>query len=286
MNSAERRLATWDRVTLARHPRRPRTLDIIGQICDEFVELHGDRMLRDDQALVGGLARFRDMTIMVIGHQKGRDTRENLARNFGMVRPEGYRKALRLMRHAAKFQLPVVTFVDTPGADPGPKSEEHGQAFAIADCIFALTDLPTPIVSVVTGEGGSGGALGIGVADRILMMENAIYSVASPEASASILWKDAGKAAEAAEAMKISAQDLRELGIADEVIGEDPPANEDPVTAITAIGDAVQRNLQELIEIVERDGTRQLITNRRAKLRDIGEWQSAAPVEPEFAVQS
>ncbi|MFW6075700.1 MAG: acetyl-CoA carboxylase carboxyltransferase subunit alpha [Chloroflexota bacterium] len=284
--ASEQHLQTWDRVMLARHPQRPRTLDVIGQICDEFIEFHGDRMFRDDAALIGGLARFNDSTVMVIGQQKGRDTRENLARNFGMVRPEGYRKALRLMRHAAKFQLPILTFVDTPGADPGPKSEEHGQAFAIADCIYALTDLPTPVISVVIGEGGSGGALAIGVADRILMLENAIYSVASPEASASILWKDAGKAAEAAEAMKISALDLQELGIADDVIPEEPPAHEDPVKAITTIGERIEHHLQELRDGVERDGVRRLIDQRRAKLRAIGEWQATSAVEPEVAVHS
>lgn len=279
MSAGRRPMDTWDRVTLARHPERPRTLDFVSALCDEFVEFHGDRQYREDRALVGGLANFRGRTVMVIGHQKGRNTRENLDRNFGMVRPEGFRKALRLMRHAAKFQLPVLTFVDTPGADPGPKSEEHGQAFAIAECIAELTSLPAPIISLVIGEGGSGGALAIGVADRIVMLENAIYSVASPEASASILWKDAGQAPTAATAMRISSHDLRDLGIVDEVLPEPTAANDEAGEVMNAAGDAIERRLDELFELVARDDIRTLIDQRRSRYRDIGVWYEASKPE-------
>ena len=187
-------LTAWDRVKLARHAERPHALDYVRELATDWVELHGDRSFGDDQALVGGLARIGAHRVMVLGHQKGNDTRENLARNFGMARPEGYRKAERLMRHAEKFGFPLVTFIDTPGAEPGIGSEERGQATAIAESLLAMADLATPSVAVVIGEGGSGGALAIGVADRILMLENAIYAVASPEACAAILWKDAGRA--------------------------------------------------------------------------------------------
>ncbi|HEX2282966.1 MAG TPA: carboxyl transferase domain-containing protein, partial [Thermomicrobiales bacterium] len=191
-------MTPWDRVTIARHPQRPRMLDFVTALCDEFIELHGDRQLSDDRALVGGLGSFRGRSVMILGNQKGSNTRENLERNFGMARPEGYRKALRLMCHAEKFHLPLLTFIDIPGADPGPTSEEHGQAMAIAESIQALADLRVPSVAIVIGEGGSGGALALGLADRVLMLENAIYTVASPEASASILWKDATQAPAAA----------------------------------------------------------------------------------------
>lgn len=265
----------WDRVLLARHPARPHTLAFVRALCDEFVELHGDRLSSDDIAIVGGVGSFRGRSIMFIGHQKGETTRENLERNFGMPRPEGYRKALRLMRQAEKFGLPLVTFIDTPGADPGLASEESGQAFAIAENIAALTALTTPSVAVVIGEGGSGGALAIGVADRVLMLENAIYSVASPEAAAAILWKDAGRAPDAAAAMRVSAPELHGFGLIDEVIAEDPPAHEDALKTIHATGDVIERHLHELDEVIRRGSTgeRALLDARHAKYRAMGHWE-------------
>src|SRR5215217_6274414 len=195
-------LTPWDKVQLARHPRRPHTLDYIRSLCEDFVELHGDRRFGDDAAMVGGVARFNGSTVMVIGHQKGRDARDNVKHNWGMPRPEGYRKALRLFRHAEKFGFPVLTFIDTPGADPGVQSEERGQGNAIAENILAMAGLKVPIVGVVIGE-GSGGALAIGVSDRLIMREHSVYSVASPEGTAAILWRDSSKEPEAARAMKI-----------------------------------------------------------------------------------
>src|SRR5437868_2416573 len=212
----------WDRVQLARHPQRPYTLDYVQLAFTEFVELHGDRLFGDDAAIVGGLAALQGRTVMLIGHQKGRDTKENVLRRFGMARPEGYRKALRLMRHAEKFGVPIVTLIDIPGADPSLAAEERGQAFAIAENLQAMSQLRVPIVSAIVGEGGSGGALAVGLADRLLMLENAIYSVASPEAAASILWKDGARRAEAAEAMKITAPDLLRFEIIDAIVPEPP----------------------------------------------------------------
>ncbi|MDZ7749544.1 MAG: acetyl-CoA carboxylase carboxyltransferase subunit alpha [Halofilum sp. (in: g-proteobacteria)] len=205
---------------LARHPQRPYTLDYIERVFDEFTELHGDRAFGDDPAIVGGMARLEGRPVMVIGHQKGRDTKDKIRRNFGMPRPEGYRKALRLMKMAEKFHLPVLTFIDTPGAYPGVGAEERGQSEAIARNLFAMSELKTPIVSTVVGEGGSGGALGIGVGDRLMMMEYSTYSVISPEGCASILWKSAERAAEAAEAMGITSGRLKELGLVDEIVPE------------------------------------------------------------------
>lgn len=269
--------SAWDRVLLARNPGRPHTTSFITGLCEEFVELHGDRVAGDDPALIGGLAQFRGRTIMALGHQKGETTRENLERNFGMPRPEGYRKALRLMRQAEKFGFPVISFIDTPGADPGLLSEEHGQAFAIAANILAMADLATPIVAVVIGEGGSGGALALGVADRVLMLENAIYSVASPEASASILWKDASRAPEAAAAMKVDADSLLGFGLIDDIVREPVAAHDDPLATIRATGDALDRHLSELEEIVRRgvSGERALLDARYAKHRVMGRWQEA-----------
>ncbi len=237
--------------------------------------MHGDRQSRDDLAIVGGLMDFQGRTVMVLGHQKGRSTRENLDRNFGMVRPEGYRKALRLMEHAARFEMPLITFIDTPGADPGPTSEEHGQAFVIAECLYKLASLPVPIISIVIGEGGSGGALAIGVGDRILMLENAIYSVASPEASATILWRDATQAPAAAEAMRITAPDLLELGIVDEVLPENPAAHEDAAPAARCIAEALARHLRE-VETIWSSGTEVLIEARAKRYRQIGSWQEVS----------
>jgi acetyl-CoA carboxylase carboxyl transferase subunit alpha len=213
-------LTRWQKVQLARHPDRPYTLDYIGLMTTDFVELHGDRNFRDDKAIVGGFARLEDEPVMIIGHQKGRDTKSNLFRNFGMPNPEGYRKALRLMKLAAKFKRPVITMLDTPGAYPGLEAEERGQAEAIARNLFEMSHLPVPIVVVIIGEGASGGALGIGVGDRILMMENTWYSVISPESCSSILWRSWEYKEQAAEALKLTAPDLVEQGIVDRIIPE------------------------------------------------------------------
>jgi acetyl-CoA carboxylase carboxyl transferase subunit alpha len=273
---AARTAAAWQRVQLARHPDRPHTLDYIRQLCTDFVELHGDRQFGDDAAIVGGLARFGDRTVMVIGHQKGSSTKENLARNFGMPLPEGYRKALRLMRHAAKFGFPLITFIDTPGASPGMASEERGQAMAIAENLLGMLTLPIPIVALVVGEGGSGGALALGVADRILMLENAIYAVATPEASATILWHDAKQAPAAAEAMKITAQDLAAFGVVDEVIAEpEGGAHLNVTLTIDRVRDALARHLHELEDTYSQRGKiglRRLLETRRRKYERIGRF--------------
>ena len=213
-------LTAWQRTQLARHPKRPHTLDFCRLLFDDFLELHGDRLYGDDAAIVGGLARFDGKSVVVVGHQKGRDTREKLARNFGMPHPEGYRKALRLMQFAEKFRKPLVAFIDTPGAYPGIGAEERGQAEAIARNLRAMASLRTPIVSVVTGEGGSGGALAIGRGNRVLMLEYAVYSVISPEGCAAILWNDASKAPEAAELMRITAPELLQFGVIDAIVPE------------------------------------------------------------------
>ncbi|MEZ4499161.1 MAG: acetyl-CoA carboxylase carboxyltransferase subunit alpha [Thermomicrobiales bacterium] len=275
-------LTPWDRVRLARNPSRPHSLDYIKTLFSGFIELHGDRLFGDDPAIVGGLAGFDDQTIVVIGHQKGGDTRENIRRNFGMVRPEGYRKAERLMRHAEKFGIPVVTFIDTPGAEPGIGSEERGQGTAIAESLLTMAELKTPVVAVIIGEGGSGGALAIGMADRMLMLENAVYAVASPEACAAILWKDAGKAPQAAETMRITAEDLLSFGIVDEVIPEPVPAHENAQGTINAVGEAVQRSLAELMEIVDQpSGLDRLMEQRYERFRRIGVWSEALPFATE-----
>jgi acetyl-CoA carboxylase carboxyl transferase subunit alpha len=247
-------LTPWQRAQLARHPKRPHTLDLFRLLLEDFVELHGDRVFGDDKAIVGGLARFEGEPVVAIGHQKGRDTRENIARNFGMPHPEGYRKALRLMELGAKFRKPIITFIDTPGAYPGLGAEERGQAEAIARNLREMSGLGTPIVCVVTGEGGSGGALAIGVANRILMLEHAIYSVISPEGCAAILWGEARKAPEAAELMRITAPDLLRLGVIDGIVPE--PTG------------GAHRNLEETAE------------NLRGPLRDaLWELRSRTPEE-------
>jgi acetyl-CoA carboxylase carboxyl transferase subunit alpha len=215
-------LTPWQRTQLARHATRPYTLDYISLLMEDFYELHGDRTFADDPALVAGIGRFQGDSVAVVGHQKGRNTRENIERNFGMPNPEGYRKALRVMRLAERFRMPVMTFIDTPGAYPGLGAEERGQAEAIARNLIEMTRLKTPIVVVVAGEGGSGGALAIGVGDRMLILENSVYSVISPESCSSILWKETSKAEEAAKALKMTAQDLKELGLVDRVIPEPP----------------------------------------------------------------
>lgn len=269
-------LEPWDHVQLARHPQRPHTIDYIRGLCEEFVELRGDRHYGDDAAMVAGLARFERRTVALLGHQKGSNTKENIRHNFGSPHPEGYRKALRLMRHAEKFGFPLLCFVDTPGASPNMESEERGQGWAIAENLLVMADLRVPIVTTVIGEGGSGGALAIGVADRLLMLEHAIYSVASPEASAAILWRDASKAPDAAKAMKITAADLRDLGIADEVIPEvSGGAHLDPARTIADVGAVLRQHLCDLLQLSTED----LLQRRYEKYRTIGvvhEMQVAA----------
>ncbi|HEU5424788.1 MAG TPA: acetyl-CoA carboxylase carboxyltransferase subunit alpha [Nitrolancea sp.] len=265
-------LTAWERVQLARHPQRPHTLDYLHELLEGFVELHGDRIYGDDRALIAGLGTFRGRKVLVLGHQKGANTRENLERNFGMPHPEGYRKALRLIRLAEKFGLPILSFIDTPAADPGLGSEERGQAIAIAENLVALASVRVPTVATVIGEGGSGGALAIGVADRILMLENAIYAVASPEACATILWKNAAEAPTAAEALRITAADLLQFQIADEVVPEPVPAHEQPVETICRVGDAIARQLSELDALATRGGPEALLACRYQKYRRIGRW--------------
>lgn len=269
----QQNLSPWDRVQIARHPQRPRTLDYIQGLCEDFVEFHGDRRFGDDQAIVAGLAVFDGQTIVVIGQQKGRDTRENVRRHFGMPHPEGYRKALRMFHHAEQFGFPVFCFIDTPGANPDRESEERGQANAIAENILAMAALRTPIVACVIGEGGSGGALAIGVADRLLMLENSVYSVASPEASASILWRDSSRAPDAASAMCITAQDLLALGIADEVIPE-PGAGAH--TARPVMVRTLQERLRDHLAQLQVLDASTLLDQRYAKYRAIGRFSEHA----------
>lgn len=265
-----RNLSPWQRVQIARHTQRPFMLDYVEHSFDDFLELHGDRHIGEDEAMPGGFARIEGRRVVVIGHQKGRDTKENLRRNFGSANPEGYRKALRLMRMAEKFNLPIVTLIDTPGAYPGIGSEERNIAEAIAFNLREMMMLRVPIVAVVIGEGGSGGALGIGVADRVLMMENSYYSVISPEGCAAILWKDRKYATEAATALKLSAADLMGLGIIDEVIPEPMGgAHHDHVAAANNLKKQVIRQLTEL-EGIDRDA---LLEQRYQKFRSFGEYR-------------
>lgn len=268
-------LSAMDRVRLARDPNRPATLDYVGELFDSVIELRGDRNFGDDQALIGGLARFRGRSVVWLGHQGGTNTRENLARNFGMPKPEGFRKARRLMAHAEKFRLPILTFVDTSGADPGISSEERGQATAIAESLMQMIGTRVPIVVTVIGEGGSGGALSISLGDRLLMLENAVYAVASPEACAAILWKDAGKAPEAAATMRITAGDMQRFGILDELIPEPVPAHEAPRDTIYTVGDRIERHLNELLASFDADddvSVQALLDGRYDKFRVIGQW--------------
>ena len=243
------KLTRWERVQLARHPLRPYTKDYIGMIASQFTEIHGDRLFGDDKAMIGGLCMIDGRKVIVIGQQKGRDTKENLVRNFGMSHPEGYRKALRLMKMAAKFGKPIVTFVDTPGAFPGIGAEERGQAEAIARNLCEMAGLPVPILVIVIGEGGSGGALGIGVGDTVLMMEYAIYSVITPEGCAAILWGDRAKARQAAEALRLTAPDLLQLGVIDGVIPEPVGgAHRDARGAAAGVKKAIVENLDLLLK--------------------------------------
>jgi len=242
-----RNLSRWQRVQLARHPRRPYTLDYIQLLCSEFIELHGDRAYREDPAIVGGLARLGERPLLVVGHQKGRNTKENLHRNFGMPHPEGYRKALRLFEMANRFRLPILALVDTPGAYPGVGAEERGQSEAIARNLREMARLGVPVVVVVIGEGGSGGALALAVGDRVFMLENSIYSVISPEGCAGILWRDKAKAPEAAEVLRLTASDIQELGVIDGVIAEPVGgAHRDPAATAREVGRVVRAAFDEL----------------------------------------
>jgi len=262
-------LTPMQRVQVARHPRRPYILDYIAGLFTDFIELKGDRLFRDDPAIVGGWARLEGRPVMVIGHQKGRDTKENLRRNFGMPHPEGYRKALRLMEMAARFSAPIITLIDTPGAYPGLGAEERGQAAAIARNLEVMAGLETPILAAVVGEGGSGGALALGLADRVIILSNAVYSVISPEGCAAILWNDASQKERAAEALKLTAPDLLELGLVDEVIPEPPGgAHSDPERTIEALGEAVRRHVEELAKI----GSKRLIKPRAKKYMEMGRF--------------
>ena len=266
-------LTAWQRTLLARHPKRPYTRDWCRLLLDEFTELHGDRRFGDDAAIVGGLGRFEGRSVVVIGHQKGRDTREKIARNFGMPHPEGYRKAERLMELAARFRKPVVTLIDTPGAYPGIGAEERGQAEAIARNLKLMAGLPVPMVAVITGEGGSGGALAIGMGNRVLMLEYAVYSVISPEGCAAILWGDAGKAADAAEVMKVTAPDLLRLRVIDAVVPEPVGgAHRDWDAAAGHLRAALRDHLAALAHL----GLEALVAERYEKFRRIGAFEESA----------
>src|SRR5688572_31861718 len=275
-----RNLTPLQRVMVARHPRRPYTLDYLSTIFTDFIELHGDRLFMDDPSIVGGWARLDGRSVMVVGHQKGRDTKENLKRNFGMPHPEGYRKALRLMKLAAKFGAPVITLIDTPGAYPGLGAEERGQSEALARNILEMAHLAVPIVTVVIGEGGSGGALAIAVGDVVMMLENSIYSVITPEGCAAILWKDATKAEQAAEALKLTAKDLLELKVIDEVIPEPlGGAHRDPDETARRVQEAILRHIRALIGLPAQE----LLDRRLEKYMRMGVYleesatTSAAP---------
>jgi acetyl-CoA carboxylase carboxyl transferase subunit alpha len=263
-------LTAWQRTQIARHPKRPHTLDLVDLLLEDWVELHGDRVFGDDKAIVGGLATFDGEPVVVIGHQKGRDTRENIARNFGMPHPEGYRKALRLMQLAGKFGKPIITFIDTPGAYPGLAAEERGQAEAIARSLREMAGLPTPVICVVTGEGGSGGALAIGVGNRVLMLEYAIYSVISPEGCAAILWGDGAKAPEAAELMRVTAPDLLKLGVIDAIVPE-PVGGAHRNWEATAA--SLRAALRDQIWELKSKSEAELIEERHEKFRRIGVFE-------------
>jgi acetyl-CoA carboxylase carboxyl transferase subunit alpha len=264
------KLSAWQIAQIARHPMRPYTADYLELLVPDFQELHGDRMFADDPAIIGGIGRLDGRAIMFVGHQKGRDTKERVRRNYGMPKPEGYRKAQRLMRLAEKYHLPIVTFIDTPGAYPGVGAEERGQSEAIAYSLYLMAGLRTPIISVVIGEGGSGGALAIGVGDRLLMLQYSIYSVISPEGCASILWKSADKAEEAAEAMRITAPSLSEFGLVDEVLPEPlGAAHRDPGASAEVIRNALLKHLQDL----DRWDTDTLLEQRHARLAGFGQFK-------------
>ncbi|CAM3920433.1 acetyl-CoA carboxylase carboxyl transferase subunit alpha [Lederbergia lenta] len=262
-------MSPWDRVQVARHSSRPTTLDYIGELFTDFIELHGDRLFGDDAAIVGGIAKYKGLPVTVIGHQRGRDTKENIRRNFGMPHPEGYRKALRLMKQAEKFNRPIICFIDTKGAYPGKAAEERGQSEAIARNLFEMAGIKVPIICIVTGEGGSGGALALGVGDKMYMLENSTYSVITPEGAATILWKDATLAKQAAEAMKITAPDLLELGIIDEIIPEiKGGAHKDVEGQAKNIDWVLQETLKQLLQITPE----KLIKDRYLKYKKMGKY--------------
>ncbi len=262
-------LSAQQKVQLARHPARPYMLDYVGFLMDDFIELHGDRSFRDDPAIVGGLAQFDEWEVLVLGHQKGRNTKDNMHRNFGMARPEGYRKATRLMRLASRYRRPILCFIDTPGAYPGLGAEERGQAEAIAKALQVMASLECPMISIVIGEGGSGGALALGVTDRILMLEYSIYSVISPEGCASILWRDPAKIGEAAAQLKLTAPDLVALGICDEIIPEAAGgAHRNPPVTASRLRTALKTHLRELCELSPSE----LIERRYQKFRKMGSF--------------
>lgn len=266
-------LTPWQRVLVARHPKRPYALDYVQAICTDFQELHGDRQFKDDQALVGGTAMLEGRPVMIIAQQKGRDTKENILRNFGMPQPEGYRKALRLMKLAEKFGLPVLTFIDTPGAFPGVESEARHVSEAIAVNLREMAMLKVPTIAIIVGEGGSGGALGIGVTDRVLIFENSYYSVISPEGCAAILWKDRANAPRAAEALKLNAANLKEFGVVDEVIPEPlGGAHNDPGAAANALKAAFGRHLAQLLE----KSVEKLLDDRYERYRVLGAYRETA----------
>jgi acetyl-CoA carboxylase carboxyl transferase subunit alpha len=265
-------LSAQQKVQLARHPGRPYMMDYVGLLMDDFVELHGDRSFRDDPAIVGGLAMFDEWEVLVLGHQKGRNTKDNMHRNFGMARPEGYRKATRLMRMASRFRRPIICFIDTPGAYPGLGAEERGQAEAIAKALQVMASLECPMISVVIGEGGSGGALALGVTDRILMLEYSIYSVISPEGCASILWRDPAKISEAATQLKLTAPDLVHLGICDEIIPESAGgAHRNSAQTAAKLRMALKKHLRELVELAPSE----LVERRYQKFRKMGSFVEA-----------
>lgn len=268
-NEVYENMKPWDRVQVARHPARPTTLEYISLIFDHFIELHGDRCFGDDEAIVGGIAEFKGQPVTIIGHQRGKDTKENIRRNFGMPHPEGYRKALRLMKQAEKFKRPIICFIDTKGAYPGKAAEERGQSEAIARNLFEMAGLKVPIICIVIGEGGSGGALALGVGDRIYMLENSTYSVISPEGAASILWKDATQAKRAAESMQITAPDLNRLGVIDEIIPEvKGGAHRNMNEQAKAIEAVLQRSLKDLFQFSGEE----LVNQRYQKFKKIGQY--------------
>jgi acetyl-CoA carboxylase carboxyl transferase subunit alpha len=261
--------ASWQRVQLARHPKRPHSIDYINRLIENFQELHGDRCFGDDQSIIGGIGSFAGQSVMIIGQQKGRDTKEKLLRNFGMPKPEGYRKALRLMQVAAKFRRPIIALLDTPGAYPGIDAEERGQAEAIAYNLREMARLGSPIIAVVIGEGGSGGALGIAIANRVYMLENAYYSVISPESCAAIIWRDSGKAPEAAAALRMTATDLLQLKLIDGIIPEPP---EGAQTDHDAAAEFLRVTLRQSLAELSGRSPEELIEERYSKFRDMGNY--------------
>src|SRR5437870_8258655 len=268
-SGTENSTAAFDRVRLARHPERPYTLDFLERLFDDFVEVHGDRRYADDRAIICGFARFHGMPVAIVGHQKGRDTKQRQIRNFGMPKPEGYRKAIRVMKFAEKFERPIFCFIDTPGAYPGIDAEERGQAEAIAYNLREMTKLAVPVIVTVIGEGGSGGALAIGVGDQILMLENAIYSVISPEGCAAILWKDSSQAARAAEELRLTAEDLHHEGIVDQVIAEPTGGAQNDYDEAARLLDVV---LSARLAESSTHSVEERLTRRYQKLRHLGKW--------------